>query len=246
MALSSQQFVLDILQEPIPSLQNFILTSEDRVLDFTVLDAMNQLQNAWSTNSIIPNNFNWIYLWGPHGSGKSHLFSAMRIAAKDHGLKIIHLTPSHPSWNNIIWEDKEYPQAIFIEQVHALNIHEQSQLFRILIDAKAHPNTLILSSGLLSSTQLNLREDVRSRISSGLNFELHVLNDADKLLAIQSTASARGMSLAPEIGPWLLNNFHRDLPSLLSLIEVLDQYSLETHRAITLPLLRNFLKNKLP
>jgi len=55
---------------------------------------------------------------------------------------------------------------------------------------------------------------------------------------------ARGLNLSAEVAPWLLRHFHRDMPSLMSLLEALDAYSLETKRAITLPLVKEMLAQK--
>jgi DnaA-homolog protein len=57
-------------------------------------------------------------------------------------------------------------------------------------------------------------------------------------------ANARGLNLSTEVPQWLLRHFHRDMPSLMSLLEALDTYSLETKRAITLPLVKEMLAQK--
>jgi len=44
--------------------------------------------------------------------------------------------------------------------------------------------------------------------------------------------------------PYLLSHFQRDMVSLSSMLDSLDQYSLETKRPITLPLLREWLQEE--
>jgi DnaA family protein len=44
--------------------------------------------------------------------------------------------------------------------------------------------------------------------------------------------------------PWLFSRFYRDMPNLMALIDALDAYSLETKRAVTLPLVRELLQPK--
>jgi DnaA family protein len=41
--------------------------------------------------------------------------------------------------------------------------------------------------------------------------------------------------------PYLLSHFKRDMRSLSTMLDALDQYSLETQRPVTLPLLRDLL-----
>jgi DnaA family protein len=48
--------------------------------------------------------------------------------------------------------------------------------------------------------------------------------------------------LSNEVLPWLIHHFYRDMPSLMALLDALDAYSLETKRAITLPLVRELLQ----
>jgi DnaA family protein len=73
---------------------------------------------------------------------------------------------------------------------------------------------------------------------------MHALSDIEKLQALQQAATERGLQISHEVAPWLLKHFHRDMPSLMSLLEALDNYSLETKRAITLPLLKEMLAQK--
>jgi DnaA family protein len=48
--------------------------------------------------------------------------------------------------------------------------------------------------------------------------------------------------LSPEVLPWLLQRFYRDMPNLMALLDALDAYSLEMKRAVTLPLVRELLQ----
>jgi chromosomal replication initiation ATPase DnaA len=50
------------------------------------------------------------------------------------------------------------------------------------------------------------------------------------------------LTLSPGVIPYLLSHFQRDMRSLSTMLDSLDQYSLETQRPITLPLLREWLQ----
>ena len=115
--------------------------------------------------------------------------------------------------------------------------------FRLLIEAKEDENILIIATGSKSISGLSLRSDISSRLSSGLNFELHTLLDEEKIKAIEKYAKAKSLNLSSEIPIWLLENFHRDMPSLINIVDALDLFSLQTKRAITLPLVKDLLKN---
>ena len=89
--------------------------------------------------------------------------------------------------------------------------------------------------------QLRLREDLRTRLGSGLIYRLHSLTDQDKHKALASLAEARRLRLPPEALDYLLARAPRDMRSLAALLMALDRYSLEHKRPITLPLLREVL-----
>ena len=241
-----RQFALDISKTPLPSLNNFITSTHSAEQGFSITEILKHISKCWKKNTPIPENFSWIYCWGNHGSGKTHLLKAMEIQANIANISQLFLSPGNTNaWKELEKNIAKLPAAIFIDDVDQLNQDEQALLFRAQIEAKEQTHVFLMIAGASSTSSLLLREDVRSRLSWGLNFELSVLSDAEKILAINQIAQERGIILSPEVPLWLLSNFHRDLPSLLSLIEALDHFSLERKRAITLPLLREFLQSTL-
>ena len=56
--------------------------------------------------------------------------------------------------------------------------------------------------------------------------------------ALAAHARSRGFALADEVSAYLLNHARRDMGSLIAALDSLDRYSLETGRAITVPLLK--------
>ena len=61
--------------------------------------------------------------------------------------------------------------------------------------------------------------------------------------ALAEYAATRGFSLPPEVTQHLLAHVQRDMRTLVAVVESLDRYSLETKRAVTLPLIREMLKS---
>ena len=64
------------------------------------------------------------------------------------------------------------------------------------------------------------------------------LSDADKREALQAHARARGFALTEEVSAYLLHHSRRDMGSLMSALDAIDRYSLETGRLVTVPLLK--------
>ena len=80
-----------------------------------------------------------------------------------------------------------------------------------------------------------------ARMGWGLVYQIHGLSDDEKIAALTQAAEARGLTLSASVLPYLLSHFKRDMRSLSTMLDALDQYSLETQRPVTLPLLRDLL-----
>jgi DnaA family protein len=245
-----RQFALDLGHTPTPSLNNF-LAGENLALHSTLQD----LVTSWETHAPRainenPLNQRWIYWWGPEGSGRSHLLSAIGSAAQELGLQSFPLTPNEPvSW--VLLEEQlsalspsHQPSVITVDDVDRLDERLVASLFRILNATQGSEAIHIFMTGNAAPGALTLREDLRTRLGWGLIFQTHLLGDDEKIQALQQAAQARGLVLSPEVLPWLLNRFYRDMPNLMALMDALDAYSLETKRAVTLPLVRELLQPK--
>jgi DnaA family protein len=100
----------------------------------------------------------------------------------------------------------------------------------------------VLAAGNAPPAQLPLREDLRSRLAWGLVFQVKPPSDEERAAYLQAESERRGFRLTDEVTAYLLTRMRRDLRSLASILERLDQYSLETKRPITLPLVREAFK----
>lgn len=153
----------------------------------------------------------FVYIWGDTGSGKTHLLTA----AKNMG-------------------------AETQDDVHLLDEEAQIKLFNRYNDIKDIGGTLI-TAGLHAPTQMDLRDDLATRLAWGLVYQLHPLTDQEKVEALHAHAEERGMRLPDEVITYCLNNLRRDLPSLMSIVDALDNWSLQTKKPITIPMLKKLL-----
>lgn len=77
-----------------------------------------------------------------------------------------------------------------------------------------------------------------------LVYDVKPLNDQEKINALISLAEARQLTVEPEIFHYLLNHWRRDMDSLMQMLETLTDYAAITRKRITLPLLRQLLKQQ--
>lgn len=152
-----------------------------------------------------------IYLWGESGSGRTHLVRAA-IAA---GLAAV-------------------------DDAERLDAPAQVALFDAINEART-AGAAVVVAGARSPAQLALREDLRTRLGSGLAFELQPLSDAEKADALRARAAALGMKLPGDVLDYLLTRLRRDMGTQIAMLDTLDRYTLSHKRALTLPLVREAL-----
>lgn len=229
MTLPLQQLPLDIIQAPTPSFNNFIVGHNQEVL--SALVALPLALQATAT----PPAQRLLYLWGESGSGRTHLLHAI---AKRSGVTVRTLDAT-----TALEDFTHHPDyAIYcIDDVDQLNADQQIALFNLYNAVRAEPRHALIATGAQAPLGLTVREDLRTRLGWGLVYQIHALDDADKIAALQTAAKERGLVLSAEVPAWLLTHFYRDMPSLMALLDALDTYSLEQKRAVTLPLVKQLL-----
>ncbi len=224
----SRQLLLDLTLEQIPTLDNFVSGRNNQEL-------VTRLRGL-----AVASTFDSVYLWGPAGSGRSHLLNA--IAGLAEGKRPYNLLAGSSVGNDLVLATGS---LLIIDDVEELGELAQIALFRVFNAARL-AGLAILLSGAQPPLHLGLREDLRTRIGQALIYQVQPLSDEEKSAALQRHAIMRGMRVDDGLVNYLLRHGRRDLPSLMAVLEALDQASLEQHRPATLPLLREILQNPLP
>lgn len=203
-----KQLLLDIQPAPPPSLENFVVGQNAEVLD--------SLRKTISGQSEV----RFIYLWGPDGSGKSHLLqSCAMLAAKF-----------------------EVPLTI-ADDVQTYSDEKQIALFNTFNHLRENAAAgLLMATGLAPPMQMGLRDDLATRLAWGLVYQLQPLTDEEKALALRAHASERGMKLPDEVVDYCLRYLRRDLPTLMTTLDALDEWSLISKKPVTVPMLRKLLQ----
>ena len=154
----------------------------------------------------------FIYFWGESGSGKSHLLSAC-----------------------------ESISMRVADDVHLLDNESQIALFDTYNQQK-EAGAMLITAGLHAPTQMGLRDDLATRLAWGLVYQLHPLNDDEKTNALKNHALERGMKLPAEVTDYCLRYLRRDLPSLMAVLDALDEWSLIEKKPVTVPMLKKLLQ----
>ena len=182
-----------------------------------------------------------VYLWGPSGSGKSHLLRALVSALQQRGQRAASFCAGDPA----PWTLSPDWAAVVIDDCHAFDHDAQQAAFALFVDAATH-GVQVLAAGRLPPVDLPLRDDLRSRLAWGHVFALTCPTEAESRAALRREADRRGILLSDEVMNFLLTRFSRDLKSLMALLDDLDEFALSRLRSVTVPLLREMLTERTP
>lgn len=182
----------------------------------------------------------FIYVWGEEGAGKSHLLRAWVAQALDAGKKAVYIDAAATPLTEAAFE-AEY---LAIDQIEKLGNEEQALLFAVFNRFRNSGKGFLLLSSEHTPQQLIIREDLRTRMAYCLVYEVKPLTDQEKIDALVSMAAARQVTIDPEIFEYLLNHWRRDMDSLMQMLDTLDNYAVTMGKRITLPLLRQLLKQQ--
>ena len=127
------------------------------------------------------------------------------------------------------------------DDVHLLDNEAQIALFNTYNQQKEAGKVLICA-GLHAPTQMGLRDDLATRLAWGLVYQLHLLSDQEKAEALQNHARERGMKLPTDVTDYCLRYLRRDLPTLMAVLDALDEWSLTEKKPVTVPMLKKLLQ----
>lgn len=209
--------MLDITAAPAPTFDNFVVGRNAEVIA--------QLRSA-----VVGGSERFVYLWGEAGCGRTHLLKAAVAASVNASYVACEANSAFD----------ESAVLLAADDVECLSAAAQIAMFHRYNALREQGGSLIASGGV-PPVQLKLRADLQTRLGWGLVLQVHTLSDDEKTQALIRHANARGFALPQEVCSYLLVNAPRDMGTLLGTLGALDRYSLETKRAVTIPLLRELL-----
>lgn len=188
----------------------------------------------------------WVFVSGPLGSGRTHLLIASCQAAIDAGR-----TAQYLPLAGLRGTRADAIRAMAGSDVLAIDdidsIAGESDAEHALFDTfnryRAEGCTLLFAA-LGAPVVLDIAlPDLRSRLGSCTQALLKPLSDAERRAVLREQAAVRGIELDDVVLDWLFAHHARDLGALLDLLDTLDRASLAAQRRVTVPFLRNLLKD---
>ncbi len=186
----------------------------------------------------------FLYLWGKTGTGKSHLLHASCKAAAQANSKPVYLPLTEfPDMQPDIFLSMENQDLVCIDDINSIegNAPWERSLFNLYNQLQERQKLLIVTATTSPSGSGFELPDLKSRLASGIIYHLVDLDDKQRLIVVKERARQRGFELSTEVLDYLGSRVARDLKSLLSWLDRLDEASLVTKRKITVPLIRDLL-----
>ncbi len=177
-----------------------------------------------------------VYLWGPAGSGKSHLLRALVRRWAASGIEAALFDASTP----LPWRIGAACRLVVVDGCDDLDAERQHAAFTLFVEAATRP-LQIVAAARVPPVDLAVRDDLRTRLGWGPVYAVAPLSEAQTRSVLQRDAERRGFALADDVVDYLLRRFDRDLGHLTRMLDRLDDYALARGRRVGVVLLREML-----
>lgn len=206
-----EQILLDLIEPEAPTLENFVVgDNAELVASLAACKAGSGPQ--------------FVYIWGPEGSGRTHLLRAM--------------TPTQR------WRVPEFDDTVSlytVDNVEQLDEEDLDKLFCLMNAVRSHPESRIVVAGLWPVRALPIRSDITTRLSWGLVYRIHYIPEEAARDEFVRLAKARGLDISDDLARWVIEHCSRDMRALRRYLDRIDRCAMQQKRRVTLALLQSCL-----
>lgn len=227
----TQQLLLNVQLHEESTFETFTIGENSQVVA-----ALQQAVNAQAER--------FVYLSGEVGVGRSHLLQACCHVAEKQKRRALYLPLSASNdLNPAVLEGLQDFDIICLDDIHAVagDAAWEEALFYLYNELRDAESALIVAADDVPAVLPMTLADLQSRLSWGLVFQVHGLSDQDKLINLRLRATLRGFTMSDEVAKFLLQHCRRDMVSLISAFDALDQASLAAQRKLTIPFVKEVL-----
>lgn len=199
------------------------------------------------TNFCTLDKIDFLYLWNNESSGKTHLLLAMADHIQKSAKRVLYL----PLYELVadaspeVLESVENLEALCIDDLDAVEGKQdwEEALFHCFNRLQHTGCKLLIASKHNPAMAAIELPDLRSRLATGLVYQVNVLNDTQKHHMLMLQAQSRGLKMPEQVAHYLLRHHSRDTEELMVALNQLDSASMVEQRRLTIPFVRQTLTN---
>jgi DnaA family protein len=183
-----------------------------------------------------------IFLYGPDGCGKSHLLQAACHLTGGGALYLPLAELAQYSPYDVL-QSVETLQLVCLDDIDAVlgNDEWELALFDLCNRARQCGCRLLVAGQGAPRTLAVKLDDLRSRLSWGIVYQLSQTDDEEKAAILRFRAGRRGLSMSADVASYIASRAPRSLEHLLELLDTLDKTSLAEQRALSIPFVKQAL-----
>jgi DnaA-homolog protein len=226
---AAPQIPFELFEPEPPTLDNFLIG--DNAEAVTLLRTLSQPTVA---------AIRAVTLWGAPAAGKTHLLRATSQAAAAVGKAARFCDAQSATASD------PFAQCDLLAVDNADQLDDAGQAW--LFTAFNHVTSaggVVLASGAKAPQQWPIRDDIRTRMGSGIVFEVQIIPQDSLAPLLFDYALQRGVQIKEEVLTYVLTHSRRDVSHLCQTISGIDRMSLALKRPITLPLVRAYLAQQM-
>ena len=183
------------------------------------------------------------HIVGANKTGKTHLLNAWVNLAKYEYKSAIYLNCENVNDTHQLHEiNLNNSRFIAVDNIESLDNNGQIELFDLFNHIKLNnlDNYLLTSSSIPLNT-LKLRDDLTTRLLSGIDLHLKPLNDEELLQALTIYVKKEGVNFSQNELNYLITHYERNIGKLIKIITKIAKYALTQKKNISTHLIKNVL-----
>ena len=200
-------------------------------------DIISAMHNAFEGRD----EYRYMFIYGHPSSGKTHLLKAASQFLLDIGKRVMYIDFSRlnkltPDLIQGLWS----MDLVCLDNIECVSGSEfwEEALFNLFNQLSEHKKPLFIS-GVNPPHLIGFGlPDLQTRLCSGVMFKLLELEDEFKIAIMQQRALELGLDLSDSVINYVLNNYSRDLKSLMGRVEFIADKFMMINKKPTISLLK--------
>jgi DnaA family protein len=184
------------------------------------------------------------WLCGPAGTGKTHLLQAVCAAAGE-SLRAGYfpLADLGPLGTGVL-DGLPQIECLCLDDLDAVagDLQWERALFAVYREIDERGGRLVAAAAVPPALLNWALPDLASRFAASSVFQLRLLDESQQRQALRLRAQLRGLDLPEETALWLQRRFPRDMRTLYTLLDTLDEAAIIAQRRLTVPFIRSVLQ----